>query len=72
MFKNIKWADLLGSKTFWGAIAAAIPLLVAAWGHYQQARDLWAFLKELGPIIGGLLAAIGLIDRTATPNAGQG
>lgn len=72
MLKSIKWSDLLASKTFWGALAAAIPLLIAAWGHYQQAHDLWAFAKELGPILGGLLAAIGIIDRTATSNTGQG
>lgn len=70
MFKNISWKDLLLSKTFWGATATLIPLLLASYGKYKVSKDAGSFIQELIAELGAYLAGIGLIDRTATPNAG--
>jgi len=63
MLKNIKWSDLATSKTFWGAVLAVIG---------EAAKVLLpAYAALIIQVVGFILAAIGVVDRTATPNAGK-
>lgn len=63
MLKNIKWGDLAYSKTFWGAVLAVVG---------EAAKVLLpAYAAVIIQVLGFLLAAVGLVDRTATPNAGK-
>lgn len=65
MFKNITWSNLFGSKSFWGSfltlVAEALKALFPA-----NAKALLVV-----QMLTALLATIGFIDRTATPNAGK-
>ena len=65
MFKNMSWAILLGSKTFWGAVAAAVPMLITAAGVWKT--DKGAAFNQAVSAIGLVLAAIGLKDATSGP-----
>lgn len=66
MLKNITVPDILKSKTWWGT---------ALTGGLEYAKILFPNNAKvlLGcQVLTALLAAVGIIDRTATPNAGQG
>jgi hypothetical protein len=65
MFKNITWGSLFKSKTFWGAFIA---LVAEAGKTLFPSNPTVALIIQL---LGGLLATLGLVDRTATPNAGK-
>lgn len=63
MLKNIKWGDLLTSKTFWGGFVALIS--TAATTLAPQSADV----AHVVQLLSGLLALVGLVDRTAPPQA---
>lgn len=65
MLKNITWGNLFTSKTFWGAVFAVVA--EAAKALFPQSAGAAMIVQAIAAI----LAAIGLIDRTATPNAGK-
>lgn len=65
MFKNIKWGDLLTSKTFRGA---AVALVCEGLKVLFPSNAVALLIIQL---LGGLYSAAGLVDRTATPNAGK-
>lgn len=60
MFKNITWGDLFKSKSFWGAFIA----LVAEGVKAVAPANATALLVV--QLLSGLLATIGLVDRTAS------
>lgn len=65
MLKNMTWSTLFGSKTFWGAVAAAVPMLVTAAGLWKT--DKGAAVNTAISAIGLILGAIGLKDATSGP-----
>ena len=65
MFKNITLGTLLGSKTFWGAITAAVPLLLQAAGQWKT--DKGSAINTAVTALGLILGAIGLKDATSGP-----
>lgn len=65
MFKNMSLGTLLGSKTFWGAVAAVVPMLITAAGTWKT--DKGAALNQAVSAMGLLLGAIGLKDATSGP-----
>jgi hypothetical protein len=65
MFKNMTIWILLGSKTFWGAVAAAVPMLIAAVGMWKT--DKSAAINQAVTALGLIFAAIGIKDATSGP-----
>jgi len=59
MLKNMSFGDLLKSKSFWGAFVA----LVAEGVKVVAPANATAML--IVQLLSGLLATIGLVDRTA-------
>jgi len=66
MLKNITVADLMLSKTFWGALVACGSALAHAWAQWQAGQKAEA-INEALVAIGALIAAIGVKDATAAP-----
>ena len=69
-FKNISIGSLFGSKTWYGALIITGQQLFEAYALYKVDHNAVTFGGKVLTILAGLLAAVGLIDRTATPNAG--
>ena len=69
MLKKITWSDLLSSKTFWGAFVLATQQEMQAFAVYQRCHDGMALALASLTILSAMLAAVGIIDRTATPKA---
>jgi len=65
MLKNLDWKTLFGSKTFWGAIAAALPMLITAAGLWKT--DKGAAINTAVSALGLIFAAIGIKDATSGP-----
>ena len=65
MFKNMTVGTLLGSKTFWGAVAAAVPMLITAAGLWKT--DKGAAVNTAVSALGLIFAAIGIKDATSGP-----
>ncbi len=65
MFKNMSLGTLLGSKTFWGSLAAAVPMLLTAAGLWKT--DKGAAINTAVSALGLILAAIGIKDATSGP-----
>ena len=62
MLRNLKFSDLLKSKTFWGGVIALVS--TAATTLAPQS----AGVAHAVQLLGSLLALVGLVDRT-TPAA---
>ena len=65
MLKNLDVKTLLLSKTLWGAIVAAIPMLIGAAATWKT--DKASAINQAVSAIGLILAAIGLKDATSGP-----
>lgn len=66
MLNNITVPDLLKSKTFWGSLLFGVVSLA------EQMFPGNAKVMLYAKVLTGLLTAIGIVDRTATPNTGNG